>query len=220
MTVNTPALPPVATPEEWEKARAELLVAEKAATRQLDKVAAQRRRLPMVPVENFSFEGPNGKVTLRDLFGEKRQLAVYQFMDVGREKICEGCEYGTDAVHGLEHLRHAGIAWATISNMPIEQMKGAWKDHPKWSDITYASSHGTTWTKDMGIDKGPGFMFLCFIRDGDKLFKTYSTTHRGFDRIGFAINITDLAPWGRQEDWEDSPEGWPQHKKFTGEPGV
>ncbi|MEV4261059.1 DUF899 family protein [Kribbella sp. NPDC049584] len=205
------AMPTVVSAEEWEKARAELLVAEKAATREQDRIAAQRRRLPMVEFGEYTFAAPDGPVTLLELFGDQRQLALYQFMNAGPDSFCPGCTYFTKNVANLTGLARGGVAWATVSDMPLDQMAGYWKEMG-WSDIPFASSAGTTFSADCGA--GGGFLLNVFLRDGDTVYRTYTTGQRGVDRILFSNNILDLAPYGRQEDWEDSPEGWPQEPTY------
>ncbi|MBU2664682.1 DUF899 domain-containing protein [Actinoplanes bogorensis] len=205
--------PQVVTAEEWERERAELLVAEKRATRELDAIAARRRRLPMVRFANdYAFEGPSGKRSLLDLFEGRPELAVYQFMDNGPGHFCPGCTAFTDNVpdHGLEMLAASGISWATVSNMPIEQIEG-YKAERGWT-LPFVSSHGTTFADDCGA--GGGFLLSMFLRDGDEIFRTYSTGQRGVDRLLFSNNVRDLSAYGRQEDWEDSPGGWPQHPTY------
>jgi predicted dithiol-disulfide oxidoreductase (DUF899 family) len=205
------ARPDVVSAAEWETARAELLVAEKEATRALDRIAAQRRRLPMVAFRNnYRFEGPDGTVTLLDLFGANDELLVYQFMDVGPDGLCPGCTHLTDNVTDLAGLDAAGISWATVSNMPFEQIRRAVAD--KGWTMPFYSSRGTTFADDCGA--GGGFLLSAFLRDGEDVFRTYSTTQRGVDRVLFANNMMDLVVWGRQEDWEDSPPGWPQHPTY------
>jgi predicted dithiol-disulfide oxidoreductase (DUF899 family) len=204
-------MPKVVSAEEWEKARAELLVAEKAATREQDRIAAQRRRLPMVEFGEYTFAGPSGPVTLLELFGDQQQLALYQFMNAGPDSFCPGCTYFTKNVANLTGLARSGVAWATVSDMPLDQMAGYWKEMG-WSDIPFASSAGTSFSADCGA--GGGFLLNVFMRDGDTVYRTYTTGQRGVDRILFSTNILDLAPYGRQEDWEDSPEGWPQEPTY------
>lgn len=204
------ALPTVVSADEWEKARAELLAAEKAATRVQDQLAAQRRRLPMVRFGEYTFESPTGPVTLLELFGEQQQLALYQFMHTGPNHFCPGCTNFTNQVTHLEGLASDGVAWATVSDMPLDQMSGYWKQQG-WT-VPYASSVGTTFSADCGA--GGGFLLNLFLRDGDTVYRTYSTGQRGVDRLMFVPNILDLAPYGRQEEWEDSPAGWPQHPTY------
>ena len=186
------ATPEVVSAEEWQRRRDELLVAEKAATREEDRLAARRRRLPMVE------------------FGEHSQLALYQFMDVGPDGLCPGCTYFTSNVVNLAELAARDIAWATVSDMPVEQIERV-KADKGWT-VPFYSSRGTSFSADCGA--GEGFMLTMFLRDGDRVFRTYNTTQRGVDRLLFANNIPDLAVYGRQEDWEDSPSGWPQHPTY------
>jgi predicted dithiol-disulfide oxidoreductase (DUF899 family) len=204
------AKPQIVSAAEWQQARDELLIAEKEATRTLDDIAARRRRLPMVRFENkYEFEGPDGKKTLLDLFGGQVQLAVYQFMDNGPDAFCPGCTHFTNNVTNLGTLTGDGVAWATISNMPLAQIK-EYKAEKGWT-MPFLSSRGTTFAADCGADY---FMLSMFLRDGTDIYRTYSTTSRGVDRLLFVNNILDLAVYGRQQDWEDSPPGWPQHPTY------
>jgi len=199
------------SPAEWQAARDELLISEKQATRLLDRIAAQRRRLPMVAVRSdYLFAGPHGSVTLRDLFGANDQLLIYQFMDAGPDSLCPGCTHFTNNVTDLATLSREGISWATVSDMPLDQIARAVTEH-NWT-MPFYSSHGTTFSADCGA--GDGFLLSAFLRDGDDVFRTYATTQRGVDRVLFVNNMQDLVAWGRQEDWEDSPEGWPQHATY------
>jgi predicted dithiol-disulfide oxidoreductase (DUF899 family) len=205
--------PKVVSAAEWQQARDELLTAEKEATRALDAIAARRRRLPMVKLANdYVFETPSGKKTLLDLFDGREQLVVYQFMDLGPDNYCPGCTWFTNnvPVTALAALADRGVTWVTVSNMPLEQIE-AYKARMGWT-LPFVSSRGTSFADDCGA--GPGFLLSVFLRDGDDVYRTYSTTARGVDRLVFANSILDLTPYGRQEDWEDSPPGWPQHPTY------
>lgn len=205
-----PALPPVVSADEWQRSRDELMVLEKAATRSLDAVAARRRRLPMVRFSDYVFTTATGTTTLRELFGGNHQLAVYQFMDAGPDGYCPGCTAFTRNVVDLKTIAEAGISWATVSEMPIEQIE-VLKAREGWT-LPFVSSRGTTFYQDCG--GAGGFMLNVFLRDGDDIYRTYTTTSRGVDRLMFLHNVLDLAPYGRQQDWEDSPEGWPQEPTY------
>ncbi len=111
---------------------------------------------------------------------------------------------------GRFRLADGGVSWATVSNMPLAQIE-AYKARMGWT-MPFVSSHGTTFADDCGA--GGGFMLSVFLRDGEDVYRTYSTTARGVDRLLFVNNILDLTPYGRQEDWEDSPPGWPQHPTY------
>jgi predicted dithiol-disulfide oxidoreductase (DUF899 family) len=204
------ALPAIVSADEWQKARDELLVAEKQATRVQDQLAARRRRLPMVAFpKRYEFDSPSGVVTLLDLFDGRDELVVYQFMDVGPDGLCPGCTFFTNNVAALDILAGEGVSWATVSNMPLEQIERAKADH-NWT-LPFVSSHGTSFAADCGADS---FMISAFVRDGENIYRTYSTRLRGADRLLFVNNILDLTVYGRQEDWEDSPPGWPQHPTY------
>jgi predicted dithiol-disulfide oxidoreductase (DUF899 family) len=205
--------PPIVPIEEWRQARADLLAAEKEATRTLDAIAARRRRLPMVEFpDTYEFDTPSGRKSLLDLFDGKPQLAVYQFMDNGPDAYCPGCTWFTNNVPtpAVGLLADSDVSWVTVSNMPLAQMTRYW-EKMGWT-VPHASSHGTTFAAD--TDAEGGFMLTVFLRDGDRIYRTYNTTHRGVDRLLFANNILDLMPYGRQQDWEDSPPGWPQHPTY------
>lgn len=204
------AKPDVVTAQEWQQARDELLVAEKEATRVLDALAARRRRLPMVKFGSYTFDSAAGPVTLLDLFDGRDQLAVYQFMDNGPGAFCPGCTHFTNNVADLDTLAGNGVSWATVSNMPLAQIE-PYKAKMGWT-MPFVSSHGNSFSADTGADGG--FMLNLFLRDGDDVYRTYATTARGVDRVLFVNNVLDLAVYGRQEDWEDSPPGWPQHPTY------
>lgn len=205
--------PEIVSAEEWQLAREELLKAEKEATHTLDALAARRRRLPMVKFDNkYEFETPTGTKTLLDLFEGRNQLVVYQFMDNGPDDYCPGCTNFTNNVPatGLAGLADRGVSWATVSNMPLAQIE-AYKARMGWT-LPFVSSRGTSFAEDCGARRG--FMLSVFLRDGEDIYRTYSTTSRGVDRLVFTHSILDLAPYGRQEDWEDSPPGWPQRPTY------
>ncbi|GAA4250669.1 DUF899 domain-containing protein [Dactylosporangium darangshiense] len=205
--------PRIVSAQEYAQERDELLKAEKEATRQLDAIAARRRRLPMVRYRNdYVFDAPGGPRTLLELFEGRDQLVVYQFMDNGPDAYCPGCTWFTDnvPVTGLPALATRGISWVTVSNMPLAQIE-AYKAQRGWT-LPFVSSHGTAFAEDCGA--GGGFMLSVFLRDGDEVYRTYNTTQRGVDRLVFVNSIFDLTPYGRQEDWEDSPAGWPQRPTY------
>jgi predicted dithiol-disulfide oxidoreductase (DUF899 family) len=203
--------PRIVSAEEWQQAREELLQAEKEATRAADALAARRRLLPMVWFDaSYAFEAPAGPTTLLGLFEDRMQLVVYQFMDLGPDRFCPGCTKFTSSVTDLGRLAERGVSWATVSNMPVAQIE-ALKARMGWT-MQFVSSRGTGFADACGA--GRGFMLSVFLRDGDEVYRTYCTTQRGVDRLVFVHNILDLTPYGRQEDWEDSPPGWPQQPTY------
>jgi predicted dithiol-disulfide oxidoreductase (DUF899 family) len=205
--------PEIVSPEEWQVAREELLKAEKEVTRAEDAVAARRRRLPMVRFgTDYVFETPAGERSLLDLFEGRSQLVIYQFMDNGPDHFCPGCTWFTNSVPttALPLLAAIDVTWVTVSDMPLAQIE-AYKERMGWT-LPFVSSHGTSFSADCGA--GGGFLLSVFLRDGDEVYRTYSTTSRGVDRLVFANSIQDLLPYGRKEDWEDSPAGWPQNPTY------
>jgi predicted dithiol-disulfide oxidoreductase (DUF899 family) len=203
------AKPQIVSAEQWQRVRDELLIAEKEATRALDALAARRRRLPMVRFDNsYAFNTPAGTRSLLDLFEGLPQLVTYQFMDLGPDRFCPGCTAFTNSIPavGPDRLAQRGVSWVTVSTMPLDQIE-EYKARMGWT-VPFVSSRNTSFADDCGA--GAGFVLSAFLRDGDDVYRTYSTTARGVDRILWVHNILDLTPYGRQEAWEDSPSGWPQ----------
>jgi predicted dithiol-disulfide oxidoreductase (DUF899 family) len=217
-------LPPVASPTEWQAARDALLAEEKAATRARDALAAKRRRLPMVKIEKgYMFDGPDGKATLLDLFEGRRQLLLYHFMfgpnqDVG----CDGCSMFVDQIGHPAHLRARDTSFALVSRAPLAKIE-AYRKRMGWT-IPWYSSFESDFNVDFGVgpetpqegvyQDGESFGLSVFIRDGDAVFRTYFTTQRGVEALGSVWTFLDLTPLGRQEEWEDSPAGYPQTKPY------
>ena len=205
-------LPPVVSQEQWQTARDELLAEEKAMTRALDALAAKRRRLPMVRWDKpYAFEGPGGSASLVDLFEGRRQLVVYNFMLwPGRDEVCGGCASFTDNIPNLAHLHARDTTYAIVSRVPPEQIEQV-RRRFGWT-LPWYSSLGSDFNYDVGVSSERGEMFglSVFLRDGDDVYRTYFTSGRGVDRLRVDFNLLDLTPLGRQEAWEDSPEGWPQ----------
>jgi predicted dithiol-disulfide oxidoreductase (DUF899 family) len=133
-------------------------------------------------------------------------------MDNGPDDYCPGCTNFTNNVPqpAPALLAERGVTWVTVSNMPLAQIE-SYKARMGWT-LPFVSSRGTTFAND--CDAGGGFMLSVFLRDGDDVYRTYNTTSRGVDRLVFLHSILDLTPYGRQEDWEDSPAGWPQHPTY------
>jgi predicted dithiol-disulfide oxidoreductase (DUF899 family) len=204
MSTGTISLPPVVTAEEWAAATAELRTAEKELTRAHDAVAAHRRRLPMVEFRDYTFDGAGGPATLLDLFEGRRQLIVYQFM--GEPRWCEGCCMFTDQISRLEHLHARDTSFAVVSTAPYAELAPL-RERMEWRVPFYSSAHN-----DFAADCGTaqGFGLSVFLRDGDRVFRTYFTTARGVEQLGSVWSFLDLTPLGRQEEWEDTPDGRPQ----------
>ena len=205
--------PPIVSEQEWRSARDALLVKEKAATRALDALAAERRRLPMVRIEkSYRFESPRGPASLVDLFEGRRQLVLYHFMFApGTVHPCEGCSTFTDNVGDLTHLQQRDTTFALTARAPVAELE-AFERRMGWT-VPWYSTDGSDFNRDFGLTTADGhetFGLSVFLRDGDEVFRTYHTNGRGVDRLRFDFNLLDLTPFGRQEQWEDSPPGWPQ----------
>lgn len=200
---------------------AKQIVREKALTRLGDAVSAARRRLPMVEVENYTFAGPDGDVVLTDLFGEHYLLLVQNFMfGPSWDEGCPSCTYAVDNLPAnMARLAEEGIAFALISQAPVEKLE-SWRKQRAWNH-TWVSSGATTyhydwgWTqRDEAGDEGPVPGYSYYLIKKDRVYLTYTTTARGTEAHVPLANIMDRTCYGRQQDWEESPEGWPQYPTY------
>ena len=204
--------PPIVSAQEWEAARERLLTKEKEVTHARDALAAQRRRMPWVAVEKtYALEGPHGRATLLDLFEGRRQLIVYRaFFEPGvygwPDHACRGCSFVADQVAHPAHLNARDTTLAFASRAPqadIERLKKRMDWTMPWYTIT------DSFDLDFGVDQWHGTNV--FIHDDSgKVFRTYFINNRGDEQMGSTWNYLDITPLGRQEEWEDSPEGYPQ----------
>ncbi len=205
-------LPPVVSSQEWKAAREELLVKEKKLTRARDALAAERRRMPRLAVEReYAFEGPNGTASLLDLFEGRRQLIVYRFfygpdVEGWPEKACPGCSWIADQVTHPAHLNARDTTIAFLSRAPqadIERLKArmGWEVIP-WYTLT------DDFDADFDVDEWHGTNV--FMRDQEQISRTYFVDGRGDEALGGLWSYLDITPLGRQEGWEDSPDGYPQ----------
>jgi predicted dithiol-disulfide oxidoreductase (DUF899 family) len=214
------SLPPIVSREEWQRARNQLLIKEKAATRARDALAAERRRLPMFRVEKkYVFEGPKGKVSLLDLFEGRHQLIIYHFMfapDVEGWPLagCPGCSMVVDHIGPLAHLQARNTSLVLVSRAPLANLE-SYKRRMGWS-VPWFSSGGTDFNEDFGLTtpEGETFGLSVFLRKGDAVFQTYFTNARGVEVVVSSFVLLDLTPFGRQEQWEDSPLVWPQTRPY------
>ena len=211
------ARPPIVSQEEWHAARSTLLAKEKEATRALDALAAERRRLPMTRIDgDYALVGEEGAVSLRDVFAGRRQLVVYHFMlPPGETAVCVGCSSFVDNVGRLEHLHARDTTFALISRAPFPELE-AYRTRMGWT-VPWYSSFGSDLNRDLGVTDEQGrerFALSVLLREGDDVFRTYVTTARGVDRLRLDFNLLDLTPFGRGETWEDSPAGWPQDPPY------
>lgn len=202
---------PIVSAEEWDAARDQLLVEEKAHTRARDALAAKRRRMPWLRVDKqYKFEGPDGTATLLDLFDGRRQLIVYRaFFEPGVEGWpdhgCKGCSMVADQVAHPAHLnaRDTTLVFASRGLQPdIARLKDRMGWTMPWVTIT------DDFDADFGVDELHGTN--AFIRDGDQVYRTYFVNDRGDEAMGSTWSYLDITALGRQEEWEDSPAGYPQ----------
>lgn len=217
MTGSQPPLPPVVSDAEWHAELRTLRDREKALTRQLDALAASRRRLPMSVVDpGYRFVGEDGERSLVDLFDGRRQLIVYHFMfgadwDAG----CDGCSWVVDAMSHPAHLNARDVSLVLVSRAPLDRLL-AYRDRMGWK-LPWYSSAGTTFNEDMGatVDGQEHHGLSVFLRSGESVWRTYFTEDRGVEHLGSHWTYLDLTPYGRQESWEDAPPGWPQDPTYS-----
>jgi predicted dithiol-disulfide oxidoreductase (DUF899 family) len=204
--------PPIVSQQEWKAARAELLVKEKELTRARDALAAERRRMPWTAVEKeYEFDGPGGKKSLLDLFDGRRQLIVYRaFFEPGvrgwPEHGCVGCSFVADQVAHPAHLNARETTLVFVSRASQAEIR-ALKERMGWELIPW---YTITDDFDADFDVGEWHGTNAFIRDGDEIYRTYFIDNRGDEQMGSTWNYLDITALGRQEEWEDSPEGYPQ----------
>jgi predicted dithiol-disulfide oxidoreductase (DUF899 family) len=209
--------PPIVSAQEWDAAWQQLLVQEKAVTRARDRLAAERRRMPWLAVEKeYAFEGPKGQMSLVDLFDGRRQLVVYRaFFDPDvfgwPDHACRGCSMVADHVGNLAHLNVRDTTLVLVSRAPqaeIERLKArmGW-EHIPWFSLTDG------FDADFGVDQWHGTN--AFVRDGDRVYRTYFVNNRGDEALGNTWSYLDMTALGRQEEWEDSPEGYPQTPPYA-----
>jgi len=208
------AVPPIVDQETWETALAELRAREKAATRELDAIAAARRRLPMVELPDYVLDSADGPVRLVAVFEGKRQLIVYHHMWFpGEEWQCGGCTGFTSQFTRLEFLDPYDARFVIVTQGPIDE---ALAYRAKVGNkMTWYSTANSPFGADMGAPPGGGFQVNVFFRVGDTVYRTYNTQGRGTEQLSHSFPLIDLLPYGRQEEWQDSPAGWPQSPTYS-----
>lgn len=220
------ALPPVVSREEWLVANATQIEREKAHTRERDALNAQRRRQPMYRIDkNYVFEGPQGHLSMLDLFNGHRQLILYHFMFGPNQKQgCDGCSMVVDNMCHPAHLYARDINRVLVSRATLDTIK-PFKQRMGWHEPWYSSA-----SSDFNVDFGVGperpqpdqhqdgevFGMSVFLRDDNGyVYQTYFTQNRGVEYLGSSFSYFDIAPYGRREDWEDSPAGWPKGPRYS-----
>ena len=231
MKADTLAHPQVVSRETWLAERKALLAEEKELTKSYDRVNAKRRRLPMVKVDKaYVFEGPDGKTSLLDLFEGRRQLIVYHFMfDPAWDQGCSGCTDFVNALGDLSLLSDRDTTLGLISRAPLAKLE-QYKVQQGWS-LPWVSSFGSGFNYDFHVTldesvtpaqynycrvsiKGERHGMSVFFRLHDDIFHTYSVYARGCETLTDTYRLLDITPYGRQEDFENSPPGWPQKPTY------
>ena len=211
---QTDAVPPIVDRDTWEAALDELRVREKAATRELDEIAAARRRLPMVELPDYTLEGPDGPVRLVDVFDGKRQLIVYNHMWFPDEEWqCPGCTGFTSQFTRLEFLDGYDARFVIVTQGPIDEAL-AYKARVG-NRMEWYSTANSPFGSDMGAPPNGGFQVNVLLRVGNAVYRTYNTQGRGTEQLSHSFALLDVLPYGRQEEWQDSPEGWPQSPTYS-----
>jgi len=240
-TENEIAHPPIVTKDEWREERLKLLNEEKAVTKAYDRVNSLRRRLPMVKVEkDYRFTGADGEKRLIDLFEGRRQLIAHHFMFAPEwGKGCPSCTWHRNQFGDLSPLAKLDTSMVTVSRAPIDKLL-AYQREKGWTTPWYSSNGsdfnydfmvtldpsrgpveynyktGDELAKAIGAIEGsaewPGFSV--FLRVHQDVYHTYSAYGRGVERLMDVLGLLDITPYGRQEDFEDSPEGWPQSPTY------
>jgi predicted dithiol-disulfide oxidoreductase (DUF899 family) len=221
-TVTPIQSPRVVSHEQWVAERVAFMAKEKEFTRLRDELSRQRRELPWEKVtKSYLFEGPGGKETLAELFGDRSQLVVYHLMfSPAWEEACKSCSFWADNFNGIDiHLAHRDISFLAISRAPLPKLE-AYKIRMGWS-FKWVSSGGSDFNYDFQVSHDPeaarnGTAYYnygtgvkvgeempgvsVFFKDGNgDLYHTYSTYFRGIDQLNGAYNYIDLTPKGRNE---------------------
>ena len=242
MTTSIIPHPPLVSREQWLVERKKLLTNEKELTKHHDRVNAQRRELPMVRIEkNYVFDGPNGKRSLKDLFEGRRQLIIYHFMfDPAWDKGCSGCTSFVDALGDLSLLAKRDTTFVAVSRAPLAKLE-TYKAQKGWS-IAWVSSFGSDFNYDFHVTFDPKVIPVEYnyrnqeetatakghpvVMEGEEhglsvffylendIFHTYSVYARGTESLTDAYRLLDTTPYGRQQDFEESPPGWPQKPTY------
>jgi predicted dithiol-disulfide oxidoreductase (DUF899 family) len=226
----------VVSREEWLTERKQLLTQEKELTKRHDQVSAKRRLLPMVQIEKeYVFDGPEGKRSLADLFDNRRQLIVYHFMfDPAWDSGCPGCTGYVGALGDLALLNERDTSFVLVSRAPLDKLM-AYKAAKGWT-VPWYSSFGSDFNYDFHVTldekiapveynyrsqaemarpiEGEEHGMSVFFQSEDLLYHTYSAYARGTEGLTDTYSLLDITPYGRQEDWEDSPPGWPQKPTY------
>ncbi|HEU4392583.1 MAG TPA: DUF899 domain-containing protein [Solirubrobacterales bacterium] len=204
-------LPQIVSEEEWRQANERLRRQEKEATRASDALAAERRRQPVTEFStDYAFEGPDGRVTLLDLFEGRTQLVLYHFWFPPQGTPCRGCSMFTDQIGHLAHINARDTSLALVSRASQAEI-GEFKLRMGWS-VPWYTVLGEDFQEARGTTEY--FSLDVYLRDGDRVFLAYETRGRGVEALGSVWTFLDLTPLGRQEEWEETPPGRPQSPPY------
>jgi predicted dithiol-disulfide oxidoreductase (DUF899 family) len=200
------ATPEIVDRDTWKRRRAELLAREKEHTRAGDRLAAARRRLPMTEIDGtVELIGEHGPTPIRDMFAGREQLLVCRHMwHLGKsfEDQCHGCTATVWNFQDATYLQGRGVTYVIWCQGPYSE----------FAPFREFMGYPTRWYSLHGVD-APGISdgwLSCYLRVGERVFQTYDTDGRGVEAMMPALQLLDLTVYGRQEQWEDSPAGWPQ----------
>ncbi|MEU4600328.1 DUF899 family protein [Nocardia sp. NPDC023988] len=209
------ALPNVVDHDTWQAELDALRVREKAATRELDAIAAQRRRLPAVRLPDYTLKAEDGSdVSLAEVFDGRTQLITYHHMwTPGNTWQCPGCTGLTSQYARLDFLDAYDARFVIVTQGPIDEVL-AYKRRVG-NTMTWYSTADSPFGADMGAAPGAGFAVNTFLRDGDTVYRSWHTDGRGTEQLAYTFGLIDALPYGRQEEWQDSPEGWPQSPTYS-----
>jgi predicted dithiol-disulfide oxidoreductase (DUF899 family) len=203
--------------QHWQSAIEDFREKEKKLMRQQDALNAERRRLPVEKIEkHYQFDGPNGKVSLKELFAGRSQLIVYHFMyGPDSEKPCVGCSLMVDNMGHQAHLEARNTSRVLISKAPLPKLLVT-QQRMGWT-IPWYSSFDSSFNQDFGLSTEDGEMFgvSVFITDGEHIYRSYFTQSRGAEPLASNWSYLDITPFGRQEAWENSPMGTPQTEPYS-----
>ena len=216
----------IATRDEWLAARLGLLAGEKAETRMRDENRARRRELPGVPVEaDYRFMTPRGEQSLAELFEGRSQLIVYHHMLKPNDPApCAGCSMVGDHIPHLAHINARDVTLVFVARAPSPEIE-RYKRRMGWTMPFYQSID--SFGSDFGIDGG--FGLNVFLNTDAGIMRTYYTSGRGVETLGTPMTLLDITPFGRQETWEESPEGvaqgepyvwWRRHDEYDPHPSA
>jgi predicted dithiol-disulfide oxidoreductase (DUF899 family) len=208
------AIPPVVDQQTWRKELDALRAREKAATRELDAIAAQRRRLPAVELPDYTLVGAEGPVRLVDVFAGKSQLITYHHMwNPDDEWQCGGCTSFTSSFTRLGFLDNYDARFVIVTPGPIDAAL-AYAERVG-NTMAWYSTADSPFGADVDAPPNGGFAVNVFLRDGDTVYRTWHTSGRGVEQLTYTFALADVLPYGRQEEWQDSPAGWPKRPTYS-----